>query len=235
MDRRTSLTLGVLTLALAGVFLTLAMSERQPIPVQAGQGAASDVSAPSPSGMPDPTITMSPSKEASVSPAAVRRVPASPMLRLDIPALKRSFAVEGVSLGSPITPPFDAATVASTLYYENNHTVRGADPGTDAANTVYVTGHTWRGGDAAMNAIDAGLATGDELFVTTTESRHLGVRLRYVVADQATYQEALLPSVDKVWQVAPGRMVIMTCNLREDGAHQTHTRVFYAELSGVVR
>lgn len=157
------------------------------------------------------------------------------MTGLEIPALKRSFVVEGVSLGSPIVPPFDAATVANTLYYENNHAVRGADPGTDATNTVYVTGHTWRGGDAAMNVIDTGLAVGDELLVTTTESRRLGVRLRYVVADEATYQETLLPSVDKVWQVAPGRMVIMTCNLREDGAHQTHTRVFYAELQGVTR
>ena len=156
------------------------------------------------------------------------------MIGLDVPALKRSFTVEGVSLGSPITPPFDSATVADTLYYENNHAVRGADPGTDAVNTVYVTGHTWRGGEAAMNVIDAELATGDELLVTTTESKRLGARLRYVVTSQATYQEALLPSVDKVWEVSPGRMVIMTCNLRTDGKHQTHTHVFYAELRGVI-
>lgn len=220
-------------LILAGVFVTLAMSERQPTPVRAEQGAVPAISAPPPYRTPEPAVTMSPSQEASTGPVLPRRIPASPMIGLDVPALTRSFAVEGVSLGSPITPPFDAATVADTLYYENNHAVRGADPGTDAGNTVYVTGHTWRGGDAAMNAIDAGLAVGDELLVTTVESKRLGVRLRYVVADVATYQETLLPSVDKVWQVVPGRMVIMTCNLREDGKHQTHTRVFYAELRGV--
>lgn len=155
------------------------------------------------------------------------------MTGIEIPALRRSFTAEGVSLGSPIDPPFDPATVATTLYYESDHAVRGANPGTDAANTVYVTGHTWRGGDAAMNVIDRELRVGDELFVTTTRSERSGARLRYVVRDTAVYQEALLPSVSKLWEVAPGRLVIITCNLRDDGAAQTHTRVFYAELTGV--
>ena len=72
------------------------------------------------------------------------------------------------------------------------------------------------------------------------ERLHATVRLAqelerecYVVTGSERYPEALLPSVDKVWEVAPGRMVIMTCNLRADGEHQTHTHVFYAELRGV--
>lgn len=183
-----------------------------------------------------PSVTtpdMEPSQTLSAKPENERRIPASPMTGLEIPALGREFNTEGVSLGSPIDPPFDPATVATTLYYESDHSVRGAYPGTDTDNTVYVTGHTWRGGDAAMNVIDLHLTVGDELLVTTARSERLGVRLRYVVRSTSVYQEASLPRVSKLWQVAPGRLVIITCNLRDDGAAQTHTRVFYAELTGV--
>lgn len=233
MGRRASLALGVLTLVLAGIvaFVALTPSERQREFPVSEQGVAPEVSVPPPS-IPSSVPSKSPLPEASPAPT-VWRVPASPMVGVEIPALKRSFRVEGVSLGSPITPPFEPDAVADTLYYENDHAVRGADPGTDSSNTVYLTGHTWRGGTAAMNVIDQEMAVGDELLVTTVKSRRLGVRLRYVVTGSERYPEALLPSVDKVWEVAPGRMVIMTCNLRADGEHQTHTHVFYAELRGV--
>ena len=152
MGRRASLFLGVLTLALAVVvaFVALASSERQRQLSGEKQEVASDFSTPPPAGIPSSTPTMAPSLEASPSPTIEWRVPASPMIGVDVPVLERSFRVEGASLGSPITPPFDPDTIANTLYYENDHAVRSADPGTDSNNTVYLTGHTWRGGDAAM-------------------------------------------------------------------------------------
>lgn len=209
-------------------------SERQPTASEGEQGVASEISAPLPSSTPSNRPTTAPLPEVSPTPTIEWRIPASPMIGLDAPALERSFRVEGASLGSPITPPFDPETVADTLYYESDHAVRGADPGTDSNNTVYLTGHTWRGGEAAMNVIDQRMAVGDELLVTTVESRRLGVKLRYVVTGSERHLETRLPGVGKVWEVAPGRMVILTCNLRADGEHQSHTHVFYAELTGVV-
>ncbi len=235
MGRRTSLVLGVLTLVLAGIVACVAFtsSERQQTVLKGEQGMASAQPAPSPSSAPSSEQNTSPPPEASAAPTIEWRIPASPMIGVDVPAIERSFKVEGASLGSPITPPFDPDVIADTLYYENDHAVRGADPGTDSNNTVYLTGHTWRGGEAAMDVIDQKMAVGDELLVTTVESKRLGVKLRYVVTDSRRYPKAALPSVDKVWEVAPGRMVIITCNLRDDGERSTHNHVFYAELVGV--
>lgn len=236
MGRRASFVFGVLTLILAVVvaFVAFTSSERQAAASKRGQVTALETPVPLPPSTPSSEPTMTPSQEVSASPATMRRVPASPMIGLDVSALSRSFRVEGVSLGSPITPPFDSSTIADTLYYEANHAVRGADPGTDSLNTVYLAGHTWRDGAAAMNVIDQELEVDDELFVTTVESRRRGVKLRYVVTDSIQYRKSLLPSMDKVWEVAPGRMVILTCDLRDDGGRSTHNRVFFADLVDVV-
>lgn len=219
-----------MALVLAGIALAVATSGRQSVTLEGGDRVA-PVVRPAPPFVTTPNTE--PPQTLSATPEVVRRIPASPMTGLEIPALGRKFNTEGVSLGAPIDPPFNTATVANTLYYESDHSVRGANPGTDTDNTVYVTGHTWRGGDAAMNVIDRHLRVGDELLVTTARSERLGVRLRYVVRRTSVYQESSLPGVSKLWEVAPGRLVIITCNLRDDGGSQTHTRVFYAELTGI--
>jgi len=230
VGRRRSLLVGVLVLSLAVIVLVSALSGNQFGSFEGGKEAVPASPAPPLPSTPSLPAT-SPSQSASVSPT-VRRVPASPMIGLEIPALDRSYVVEGVSLGTPIEPPFNPATVGHTLYYENNHAVRGADPGTDSDNVVYVTGHTWRSGDAAMNLIDRKLAVGDELRVTTVNSKRLGVQLCYVVEDTEYPPEEELPFVEKMWEVAPGRLNLFTCKLREDGGEQSHTRVFFAELRG---
>jgi hypothetical protein len=156
-------------------------------------------------------------------------VEASPIVAVRIPAIGLALKVERVRFGSTIDPPFDPQTSKSVIYQDIS---QGSDPGTDAANATYLAGHTWRAGDAAFNVIDTSLRENDDVYVMTESSQHLGVWLHYVVTWQHLYRKGSLNnSANPTWEIAP-RLVFITCHLREDGAHQTDNRVFFAELVG---
>lgn len=188
-----------------------------------------------------PSIPPSPGGPLSLSRATVPSVTLTPkptvvetsrVVAVRIPAIDLSLTVDRKWFGEVIDPPFDRTTIDSLIYQDSS---RGSNPGTDALNATYLVGHTWREGKAAFNVIDTSLRVNDDVYVMTEESKRQGVWMHYVVTWQHLYRKSSLVNPDNsLWQAKP-RLVFITCHLREDGAHQTDNRVFFAELVGVSR
>lgn len=104
-------------------------------------------------------------------------------------------------------------------------TERGT-PGTASSDTVYVIGHTWRKGDAVFDALQH-VQEGQEITLTVD-----GQQLRYRVDDTVRYLKNEVYDTDEVWRIVPGRLILISCFLRDDGQRSTENFVVYASLQG---
>ena len=102
----------------------------------------------------------------------------------------------------------------------------------EATNTLYVAAHSaGRGDDGFDPLISDGngggtLAPGDVVEVRTPTGT-----VRYTVQSSHRYAKDALPGADEVWQVAPGRLVLVTCFQRADGREATENLVVVAEAA----
>lgn len=201
--------------------------------VRPASGARDDVAAPAASpttsvaASTPPTVAAVPSAAPSTAtPPAPTPSPApSPEptegLALTVPALGLRTDVGEISpVGGVIDPPaFDRAYRIAPY---------GA-PGSD--NTTYIAGHSWDSGDAVFNPLldvgtqEATLAVGDAVEVAQD-----GETFSYRVSDVQRYPKGSLADVEEVWRKVPGRLVLITCFQRNDGARSRDNLVVTAEL-----
>ena len=184
---------------------------------------------------PDMTTSPTPSGAVSGPPRVVSGPTLTPVvvgqsevIEIEVPQVGLKAEVGTMAArGGVIDPPTldDAFRVTST----------GVLPGSDAENATYIAGHTCRQCDAVFNALDQVGRVGDDVYLTTVESRAMGVRLHYKIEEQILRPKGALSDPDnEEWRVVPNRLVIITCHLRDDGGHQTDNRVFFAQYVGPV-
>lgn len=134
------------------------------------------------------------------------RVEAAPPERLVIPAVGMDVGVEvdDTAPGGEVDPPS-----TELAYWLSSY---GA-PGTDADNTVYLAGHSSGDGTAIFDLLLAEdlspLDLGGEPVRLYTASGELTYR---IVGPPQTYTKAELPRVRAVWEISPGRLVMVTCD-----------------------
>ncbi len=161
--------------------------------------------------------TASPSPAASFTPSSDVRL-VIPSVGLDLPLLPLTPS------GGTIDPPLLTAGYWIEPY--------GAPVGdaAEATNTLYVAAHSAGSGDDGFDPLIAGggagttLASGDVVEVRTPTGT-----VRYTVQSTHRYGKDALPGTDEVWQVAPGRLVLVTCFQRADGREATENLVVVAE------
>ena len=132
----------------------------------------------------------------------------------------RSTVAEVAPVGGVIDPPtLDRAYVIAPY----------GRPGSD--NTTYIAGHSWNRGDAVFNALldvptqQATLGVGETVVVTQD-----GQPYTYRVTSSRRYPKGTLAEQDEVWRRVPGRLVLITCFQRNDGAASRDNLVVVAEL-----
>lgn len=170
-----------------------------------------------PARAPDPSPA-APSAPAAASPQAPERG-----MALTVPALGLTTTVGEISPADGVIDPpaFDRAYRIAPY---------GA-PGSD--NTTYIAGHSWDSGDAVFNPLldvgtqEATMAEGDAVEVVQD-----GETFRYEVTDVRRHPKGSLAEVEEVWRKVPGRLVLITCFQRNDGARSRDNLVVTAELVG---
>lgn len=102
-------------------------------------------------------------------------------------------------------------------------------PGLTSDNTVYLVGHSWDQGDAVFNPLfdrasqSSNVEPNDSIIVTTAAGA-----VHYVIDRYERYPRTTLAEDDEVWQVVPGRLVLVTCFQPDDGSRPTENFVVYA-------
>ena len=102
-------------------------------------------------------------------------------------------------------------------------------PGSD--NTTYIAGHSWNRGEAVFNPLldvptqEGTLEVGETVVLTQD-----GQRFTYRVTSSRRYPKGTLAEQDEVWRRVPGRLVLITCFQRNDGAASRDNLVVVAEL-----
>jgi hypothetical protein len=100
----------------------------------------------------------------------------------------------------------------------------------EATNTLYVAAHSAGYGDDGFDPLIAAdgrgstLAPGDVVEVRTATGT-----VRYTVRSTHRFAKDDLPHADEVWEVSPGRLVLVTCFQRADGSAATENLVVVAE------
>jgi hypothetical protein len=213
--RRAALAVAAV-LALVGTFVLVAG-------LSAGRGEAAlhPVSAA-------PSATAAPRPEASAtappSVPAPRFTPSSDV-RLVVPSLGMELPLLPMTpVGDTIDPPLLTAGYWIEPY--------GAPVGdaAEATNTLYVAAHSAGYGEDGFDPLIAeggrgsALAAGDVVEVRTPTGT-----VRYTVRSTHRYGKDELPGADEVWEVSPGRLVLVTCFQRADGSAATENLVVVAE------
>jgi hypothetical protein len=187
-----------------------------------GEAALHPVAAP-PTTAVGPRVDVRGTASPSVSPVA-RYTPSSDV-RLVVPSV-------GVDLPLlPMTPSrgtIDPPLLTAGYWIEPY----GAPVGdaAEATNTLYVAAHSAGSGDDGFDPLIAGgtadgtLAAGDVVEVRTPSGT-----VRYTVRSTHRYGKDELPGADEVWEVVPGRLVLVTCFQRADGREATENLVVVAE------
>ena len=163
---------------------------------------------------------------AAAPPTAARYTPSSdvrlvvPSLGVDLPLLPMTPS------GDTIDPPLLTAGYWIEPY--------GAPVG-DAAqstNTLYVAAHSAGYGADGFDpligddGVGSTLAPGDVAAVRTPTGT-----VRYTVQSTHRYGKDELPGAEEVWEVSPGRLVLVTCFQRADGREATENLVVIAEAA----
>ena len=166
---------------------------------------------------------------ASQAPASVpeaRWTPASDT-RLVVPSVGVDLPLLGMTPdGDHIDPPLLTAGYWIEPY--------GAPVGAagDATNTLYVAAHSaGRGTDGfdpliAEDGEGSTLAAGDAVEVRTPSGTVI-----YTVRSTHRYGKDELPHVREVWEISPGRLVLITCFQQADGREATENLVVVAEAA----
>jgi sortase family protein len=100
----------------------------------------------------------------------------------------------------------------------------------EATNTLYVAAHSAGRGDDGFDPLigedgeGSSLAPGDVVEVRTPTGT-----VGYTVRSTHRYGKDELPGAEEVWEVAPGRLVLITCFQRADGREATENLVVVAE------
>ena len=190
----------------------------------AGRGAAAlSAGAAAPSA---PTSS-GPRSEApgTATPSPVARYTPSSDVRLVVPSLGVDLPLLSMTpSGNTIDPPLLTAGYWIEPY--------GAPVGdaAEATNTLYVAAHSAGYGADGFDPLIADdgagstLAAGDGVEVRTPTGT-----VRYTVQSTHRYGKDELPGADDVWEVAPGRLVLVTCFQRADGREATENLVVVAE------
>ena len=214
--RRTALAAAAVV-ALTGVLLLVAG-------LTAGGGGTALHSVTS---APSATSTAGPRSEArgTATPSPVARYTPSSDVRLVVPSLGMDLPLLGMTPpGDTIDPPLLTAGYWIEPY--------GAPMGdaAEAANTLYVAAHSAGYGDDGFDPLIADdgagstLAAGDVVEVRTSTGT-----VRYTVQSTHRYGKDELPGAAEVWEVSPGRLVLVTCFQRADGREATENLVVVAE------
>jgi len=213
--RRTALAVAAV-LALVGTFVLVAgvstgRGEAALRPVSAAPSATAGPRAGAPATAPPsvPAARYTPSSD-------VRLV--VPSLGMDLPLLPMT------PVGDTIDPPLLTAGYWIEPY--------GAPVGNaaEATNTLYVAAHSAGHGDDGFDPLIAAdgrgstLASGDVVEVRTPTGT-----VRYTVQSTRRYGKEELPDAGEVWEVSPGRLVLVTCFQRADGRMATENLVVVAE------
>jgi hypothetical protein len=209
--------LGVVVLLLA----VLVVGGGAPVTVKAAAAASSSSAPPSvPSQAPVP-VAVTPTLSPAPPPSATTAAPRSSSVHLVVPAVGLDVAV------LPLTPKkgvIDPPTMADGYWIKPY----GA-PGGTADNTVYIAGHSWTKGAAAFNPLmpgdhGDGVATGDVVEVQTPAGT-----TDYTVTGTERYDKDALPDATDVWTVVPGRLVLITCFVDDDGNATDDNFVVFAD------
>jgi sortase (surface protein transpeptidase) len=218
LTRRTAALAGAAVLGVVALLLTLVLTGGEPVvrsvaaPSEVTSSAAPTpapaavVAEPTPS--PTPTPTPAPGEQASSVRLEV------PSVGVDVPVL-------------PLTPKggvIDPPTMADSYWVRPY-----GEPGTQPDNTVYIAGHSWTRGAAAFNPLmpgdhGAGVATGDVVTVQTADDS-----VDYTITGTERYDKDALPGATDVWTVVPGRLVLITCFVDDDGDTTDDNFVVFAE------
>jgi hypothetical protein len=218
--RRTALAVAAVLALVGGSVLVGALTAGR------GEAALHPVSAvPSATAGPRSGAPSEAAPTPSVPPA--RYTPSSdvrlvvPSLGVDLPLLPMT------PHGDTIDPPLLTAGYWIEPY--------GAPVGSaaEATNTLYIAAHSAGYGDDGFDPLIAAdgrgstLAAGDVVEVRTPTGT-----VRYTVQSTRRYGKDELPDADEVWEVSPGRLVLVTCFQRADGSIATENLVVVAEAQG---
>lgn len=228
LTRRTAALSGAAVLGLATVLaLTLLLvSGNTPATPPAAVAASS---ARLPSAVPEPTTAgptssaAAPSNTHAFSTAAPRTI--SSAVHLVVPSVGMDVAV------LPLTPEkgvIDPPTQHEGYWIEPYGQPVG--PGQENDNTLYIAGHSWSKGSAAFNPLmgqgstEHSLAVGDTVQVRTADGT-----TTYTVTRTEEYDKGSLSEAADVWEISPGRLVLLTCFLDAEGHDTDDNLVVFAE------
>ncbi|WP_233498816.1 class F sortase [Blastococcus sp. TF02A-26] len=142
-----------------------------------------------------------------------------PELDVDLPVLPHT------PRGGVINPPTLTAAYWIQPYGEPVGTPEQAD------NTLYLAAHSTGTGEYGFDPLmetDGGgstLGPGDVIEVSTPQGT-----VRYTVERSQRYAKGELDDATEVWEVAPGRLILITCFQRGGGRASTENLVIFAEF-----
>lgn len=204
--------------ALCAVAVTIALR---------GQGA--DGTAADPPAAAAPTVTREPSTQPRSALPLATTVPGA---QVDGAAPLR-VRMDSVGLDAEVLPTtsvgggFDPPTLTQAYWIE----AFGA-PGTASDNTVYLLGHSWDNGDAVFNALfdrtsqTSRVQPGDTIVVTTNAGEMTyGVERAERIPREEVAQES-----NEVWDVVPGRLLLVTCFQNNSGGDALDNFVVFAHV-----
>jgi sortase (surface protein transpeptidase) len=229
MNRRTAALTGAAVLGVLAVLFALLTTGGGHTPVTAAatpSPVATTTPAPTTtSATPVPTPVPTPGETAvtAVTAPSGTTTPAqrSSSMRLEVPSVGVDVPV------LPLTPSdgvIDPPTMVDSYWIEPY-----GEPGGQADNTVYIAGHSWTKGAAAFNPLmpgdhGRGVSTGD-----VVEVQSPGGTVDYTITGTARYDKDALPDATDVWTVAPGRLVLITCFVDDDGRTTDDNFIVFAE------
>jgi sortase (surface protein transpeptidase) len=219
LTRRRALLLAGAVLAVVGALL-LVVGLSGDRGIAAAQPVA-DRPAAETTGAPEPTATAA----APTTPEA-RYTPASDT-RLVVPSVGIDLPLLGMS---PDDGHIDPEMLTAGYWIDSY----GAPVGTaaEAENTLYVAAHSAGRGDDGFDPLISAdgegstLAAGDVVEVRTPTGT-----VPYTVTGTHRYGKEELPGAEEIWEVAPGRLVLITCFQRADGREATENLVVVAEAA----
>jgi len=176
----------------------------------------------------EPSVTQRPSvppgssQPATTTPAAQASVGAPVRVRVDAVRLDAE-VVPTASVGGAFDPP----SLTRAYWIE----AFGA-PGAESDNTVYLIGHSWDNGDAVFNPLfDRATQTsrvepGDTVVVTTDA----GEVTYEVERAERIPREEVAQEDNEVWDVVPGRLLLVTCFQNNGGGDAFDNFVVFAHV-----
>jgi hypothetical protein len=214
--RRTAALIGAAVLVVVAALVAVLLL----VPGEREQRVEPVATATEPTSATPTTTSAPPTTTALTTTSAPAPEPVSDV-RLRVPSVGLNLPV------SPLTPSggvIDPPTMGGAYWIDPYGAPVG--PGEQPDNTLYIAGHSWTRGAAAFNALmdGAGVAVGDVVSVDTPSGT-----VDYTVAGTETYAKHELPGAADVWAIVPGRLVLITCFVDDDGRATDENFVVFAD------